>query len=108
MAIPRKVVPLKTRWQNTERASKGRFLRAWPLPESEESLWHLRRESGALRHENAQSPSPRGASLLPRYDWHHCAVGKMNRGTCTPMIVLIIATMISLSALGMLAACANE
>jgi hypothetical protein len=69
---------------------------------------HLRRESGALRHENAQSPAPGSASLLPRYHWHHYGVGKMNRGTCTPMIVLIIATMISLSALGMLAACANE
>jgi hypothetical protein len=34
--------------------------------------------------------------------------GRPNRGIYAPMIMLIVATMISLSALGILTACANE
>ncbi len=48
------------------------------------------------------------ASLRPRYQRHHPDLGITTRGIRTPMTVLIVATMISLGALGMLAACANE
>jgi hypothetical protein len=56
----------------------------------------------------AEQTRPRVASLRPRYQRHDPDVGLTNRGICAPMTMLIVATMISLGALGILAACTNE